>query len=81
VHDTISGPGHGKTPGTGSLAHPEAHLICAHLHDREHVSHLWIATMILVLNVALTTGVPILAVQLLVTVGLFGRDAIDILLS
>jgi len=55
--------------------------MCAHLHDREHVHHLWIAILICVLNVTMTVGVPILAIQLLVTVALFGRDAIDILLS
>ena len=81
MHDTTSGPGNGKTPEPGSLAHPEAHLMCAHLHDPGHIHHLWIAALILTLNVTLTIGVPILVIQLLVTIGLFGRDVADILLS
>jgi hypothetical protein len=81
VHNATSGSGNGKTAGTGSLAHPEAHLMCANLHDRDHIHHLWIAALILVVNVTLTVGVPILVIQLLVAAGLFGRDAIDILLS
>jgi hypothetical protein len=81
VHDTTSGPDSGKAPEPGRLAHPEAHLMCAHLHDRDHVHHLWIATVILMVNVTMTIGVPILAIQLLITIGLFGRDAINILLS
>jgi hypothetical protein len=79
VHDTTSGPDHGKTPEAGSLTHPEAHLMCAHLHDPEHIHHLWIAIVILVFNISMTIGVPILTIQLLVTIGLFGRDALHIL--
>jgi hypothetical protein len=40
-----------------------------------------VATLICVVNIAMTISVPIITVQLLVTLGLFGRDAIHILLS
>ena len=58
---------------------PLAHEMCDHLHDKEHIHHLWIATVICAVNIAMTVGVPILGIQLLITVGLFGRDAITIL--
>lgn len=57
------------------------HEMHDHLHDRDHIHHLWIATLICVINIAMTVGVPIIGIQLLVTVGLFGRDAINILIS
>lgn len=60
---------------------PVAHEMRDHLHDKEHLHHLWIATFICAINIAMTVGVPILGIQLLVTVGLFGRDAITILTS
>jgi hypothetical protein len=81
VHDTTSGPGHGPAAGTGNPAHPAAQVLCAHLHDRDHIHHLWMAAVILMINVTMTVGVPSLAIQLLVTVGLFGRDALTIMLS
>ena len=60
---------------------PVAHEMRDHLHDKEHLHHLWIATFICAINIAMTIGVPILGLQLLITVGLFGRDAITILTS
>jgi hypothetical protein len=81
MRTTTACPDHGKTARTRSCVHSEEHLLRTHLHDPVHLHHLWTATFILLLNVTLTVGVPILAIQLLVTIGLFGRDAIHILQS
>lgn len=59
----------------------EAREMRDHLHDRDHLHHLWIATVICAVNIAMTVGVPFIGIQLLVTIGLFGRDAITILTS
>jgi hypothetical protein len=60
---------------------PLGHEMRDHLHDKEHLHHLWVASFICAINIAMTVGIPILGLQLLITVGLFGRDAITILAS
>jgi hypothetical protein len=76
------------TPGTRGRRHqlpavtphqPLTQEMRGHLHDKEHIHHLWIAIFICTINIAMTVGVPILGLQLLITIGLFGRDAITIL--
>lgn len=59
----------------------EAHEMRDHLHDRDHLHHLWIATVICAVNIAMTVSVPVIGIQILVIIGLFGRDAITILTS
>ena len=83
MHSTTStGPG-GKRRLLPAEPHAaaEAHEMRDHLHDRDHLHHLWIATVICGINIAMTVGVPFIGIQLLVTIGLFGRDAITILTS
>jgi hypothetical protein len=81
VQSITSGRGPRSLDRLRGLPGPEAHLMCAHLHDPDHIHHLWVAALICILNIAMTAGVPIIGIQLLVIVGLFGRDAITILLS
>jgi hypothetical protein len=59
----------------------DRHLLCAHLHDREHVHHLCVAVLVCMVNVIMTIAVPSLGIQLIVTVGIFGHDAITTILS
>ena len=59
----------------------DPHLLCAHLHDRPHIHHLCGAVMICTINIIMTLAVPSLALQLLVTVAFFGRDALTILMD
>jgi hypothetical protein len=83
VHSTTStGPGSKRhLLSARPQAGEEAHLMCDHLHDRDHLQHLWIATVICAVNIAIIIGVPFIIVQILVTIGLFGHDAITILAS
>jgi hypothetical protein len=81
VHLPAPGHGHAPRPHVRKPALPDAHELSAHLHDRDHIRHLWTAAAILTMNVAITIGVPILGIQLLLVVGLFGRDAVTILLT
>jgi hypothetical protein len=82
VHQLAPGQGHGtRRPHGHSLPLPDKHELSAHLHDRDHVRHLCAATVILIMNVAITLGVPILGIQILVVIGLFGREAVTILLT
>jgi hypothetical protein len=59
----------------------DRHLLCAHLRDRDHVHHLCVAVLVCVVNLVMTIAVPSLGIQLLVTVGIFGHDAITTILS
>lgn len=59
----------------------DRHLLCAHLHDRDHVHHLCVAVLVCTVNLVMTIAVPSLGIQLLVTVGIFGHDAITTILS
>jgi hypothetical protein len=59
----------------------DRHLLCARLHDRDHVHHLCVVVMVCVVNIVMTIAVPSLGIQLLVTVGIFGHDAITTILT
>ena len=61
-------------------AHLDRHLLCAHLRDRDHVHHLCVALLVCVVNLVMTFTVPSLGVQLMVTVGIFGHDAVTTIL-
>ena len=61
-------------------AHLDRHLLCAHLHDRDHVHHLCAAVLVLAVNIVMTMAVPSLSVQVLVTVAIFGHDAVTTIL-
>ena len=61
-------------------AHLDRHLLCAHLHDRDHVHHLCVAILVCVVNIAMTMAVPSLSIQVLVTVAIFGHDAVTTIL-
>ena len=61
-------------------AHLDRHLLCAHLHDRDHIHHLCAAVLILAVNIAMTMAVPSLGIQVLVTVVIFGHDAVTTIL-
>jgi hypothetical protein len=82
VQTTTPSPARASTtaPST-NRAHLDQHLLCAHLHDRHHIHHLCGAVMICTINVIMTLAVPSLAIQLLVTVAFFGRDALTILMD
>ena len=58
-------------------AHLDRHLLCSHLHDRDHVHHLCTAGVVLVINIFMSYGVPSLGLQVLVTVTIFGHDVIS----
>lgn len=55
--------------------------INAHLHDKTHRHHLITAAVICLAEIALILGVEVVMIHLLFAVGLFGRDAADILLG
>ena len=67
--------------GSKASARLDPHLLCAHLHDRDHVHHLCMAVLVCVVNVVMTIAVPSLGIQLIVTVGIFGHDAITTILT
>lgn len=56
-------------------------LLCDHLHDRDHIRHLYAAGLVCAVNIVMTIGVPVLGLQLLVTFGIFGHDVLSILLT
>lgn len=53
----------------------------AHLHDKAHRRHLYIATIICLVEIAMIIHVEVIVVHLIATFALFGRDATGILLS
>lgn len=82
MHHLAPGHGHGaRRPNGHRMPLPDKRELSAHLHDRDHVRHLCSATVILAMNIAITLGVPILGIQIAVVVGLFGREAVTIMLA
>jgi hypothetical protein len=59
----------------------DRHLLCEHLHDRDHLHHLSVVVLVCVVNLVMAFAVPSLGVQLMVTVGIFGHDAITTILT
>jgi hypothetical protein len=59
----------------------DRHLLCANLHDRDHVHHLSVVVLVCVVNLVMAFAVPSLDIQLMVTVGIFGHDAFTTILS
>jgi len=68
-------------PQTINAHRIDTSVITAHLHDKTHRHHLFTATVICMVEIGLILGVEAIAVHLLITLALFGRDAAESLLG
>jgi hypothetical protein len=81
VHESTPSCGRTSTVPPRHCAPLDSHLLCARLHDPEHVHHLYAAGMVFTINIVMACAVPSLLIQMLITVAFFGRDTITILLE
>jgi hypothetical protein len=81
VHTNTPSPERTSSAPSGNNARLDPHLMCAHLHDPHHIHHLCGAVMVCTINIVMSLAVPSLAIQLMVTVAFFGRDALTILMA
>jgi hypothetical protein len=68
-------------PQTPTAYRIDPSVINAHLHDKTHRHHLFTAAVVCLVEIGLIVGVEAVAVHLLVTLALFGREAAETLLG
>lgn len=68
-------------PQTSTAHRVDKSVITDHLHDKTHRHHLVTAIVICVVEIGLTLGVEAIVVHLMLTLALFGRDAVESLLG
>lgn len=59
----------------------DTYQLSGHLHDREHLRHLYVACLIFAIHIVMAVGISTIALEVMVTLGIFGHDVLHILLS